>query len=255
VRARLDRHRYPTGKKISKKELRELRIERDDFQGDWNYVIGPLDKRNCNWRWRTPSRLLCPNTRICNARAHAAFGVAGRAPRARVGTPKPKQEALVTIRCRRTGVPLRAPIQPRSRRTRARAGRLTRARAVRLPGGARARSHPRRRRTRHPSGARRGLPLPLGGAGLDGLARALRRPGHADAPACPTRVVDARVLARRRRSPLAVGPARLDLRVARALRCGWCADAHGSVGSFDVRCDSVDRGLGVRRAANVGLSV
>ena len=41
VRARLDRRRYPTGKKISKKQLRELRIERDDFHGDWNYVIRP----------------------------------------------------------------------------------------------------------------------------------------------------------------------------------------------------------------------
>jgi hypothetical protein len=41
VRARLDRRRYPIGKKISKKELRELKIERDDFHGDWNYVIRP----------------------------------------------------------------------------------------------------------------------------------------------------------------------------------------------------------------------
>ena len=41
VRARLDRRRYPIGKKISKKELRELRIDRDDFHGDWNYVIRP----------------------------------------------------------------------------------------------------------------------------------------------------------------------------------------------------------------------
>jgi hypothetical protein len=41
VRARLDRRRYPTGKKISKKELRELKIEREDFHGDWNYVIRP----------------------------------------------------------------------------------------------------------------------------------------------------------------------------------------------------------------------
>ncbi len=45
VRARLDRRRYPTGKKISKKELRELRIERDDFHGDWNYVIRPRIER------------------------------------------------------------------------------------------------------------------------------------------------------------------------------------------------------------------
>jgi transposase len=41
VRARLDRRRYPTGKKISNKQLRELRIEREDFHGDWNYVIRP----------------------------------------------------------------------------------------------------------------------------------------------------------------------------------------------------------------------
>jgi hypothetical protein len=41
VRARLDRRRYPIGKKISKKELRELKVERDEFHGDWNYVIRP----------------------------------------------------------------------------------------------------------------------------------------------------------------------------------------------------------------------
>jgi hypothetical protein len=41
VRARLDRRKYPTGKRVSAKELRALRIERDDFHGDWNYVIRP----------------------------------------------------------------------------------------------------------------------------------------------------------------------------------------------------------------------
>jgi hypothetical protein len=41
VRARLDRRSYPTGKKVSDKELRELNIETDDFHGDWNYVIHP----------------------------------------------------------------------------------------------------------------------------------------------------------------------------------------------------------------------
>jgi len=41
VRARLDRRRYPTGKRVSKKELRELNIQRDDFRGDWNYLIRP----------------------------------------------------------------------------------------------------------------------------------------------------------------------------------------------------------------------
>jgi hypothetical protein len=41
VRARLDRRSYPTGNKVSAKELRELKIERDRFHGDWNYVIHP----------------------------------------------------------------------------------------------------------------------------------------------------------------------------------------------------------------------
>ena len=41
VRARLDRRLYPTGEKVSAKELRQLKIERDDFHGDWNYVIRP----------------------------------------------------------------------------------------------------------------------------------------------------------------------------------------------------------------------
>jgi hypothetical protein len=41
VRARLDRRRYPTGKKVSKSELRALKIEPDDFRGEWNYVIRP----------------------------------------------------------------------------------------------------------------------------------------------------------------------------------------------------------------------
>ena len=39
VRVRRDRRRYPAGKKISKKELRELKIEREEFHGEWNYVI------------------------------------------------------------------------------------------------------------------------------------------------------------------------------------------------------------------------
>ena len=43
VRARLDRRRYPTGKKISAKEIRALKVERDAFHGDWNYVIKPRE--------------------------------------------------------------------------------------------------------------------------------------------------------------------------------------------------------------------
>lgn len=41
MRARLDRRRYLTGKKVSKRDLRELTIERDDCHGDWSYVIRP----------------------------------------------------------------------------------------------------------------------------------------------------------------------------------------------------------------------
>lgn len=39
VRARLDRRSYPIGKRVSAKEFRTLNIERDDFHGDWNYVL------------------------------------------------------------------------------------------------------------------------------------------------------------------------------------------------------------------------
>jgi len=41
VRARLDRRRYPIGRKVTPKELRALKIERHDFHGDWNYVVRP----------------------------------------------------------------------------------------------------------------------------------------------------------------------------------------------------------------------
>jgi hypothetical protein len=41
VHAALDQRKYPTGKKVSKKEMSELNIKRDNFHGDWNYVICP----------------------------------------------------------------------------------------------------------------------------------------------------------------------------------------------------------------------
>lgn len=41
VRARLDRRRYATGKRITEKEMRELRSEPHGFHGDWNYTIRP----------------------------------------------------------------------------------------------------------------------------------------------------------------------------------------------------------------------
>jgi len=44
VRARLDRRRYPIGRKVSAKDRRAWKIERAAFQGDWNYVIQPRDE-------------------------------------------------------------------------------------------------------------------------------------------------------------------------------------------------------------------
>ena len=41
VKARIDRRRYPTGERITPKQMRELRIERNDFHGDWNYTVHP----------------------------------------------------------------------------------------------------------------------------------------------------------------------------------------------------------------------
>jgi hypothetical protein len=41
VRARIDRRKYPTGKKVSVREMQSLNIERDDFHGEWNYVVRP----------------------------------------------------------------------------------------------------------------------------------------------------------------------------------------------------------------------
>ncbi len=44
VRASVDRRSYPTGKRVSAKDISELNIERDSFHGDWNYVIRPRSK-------------------------------------------------------------------------------------------------------------------------------------------------------------------------------------------------------------------
>jgi hypothetical protein len=44
VRARLDKRRYPIGKKIPKKEFATINIEPDQWHGDWNYVIRPRKK-------------------------------------------------------------------------------------------------------------------------------------------------------------------------------------------------------------------
>jgi Rhodopirellula transposase DDE domain len=41
IRAELDRGSYPIGIKISNAQLAALNLERDDFHGDWNYIITP----------------------------------------------------------------------------------------------------------------------------------------------------------------------------------------------------------------------
>ncbi len=41
VHAKLDKRRYPTGRKISAKEMKTLNIEREPFHGDWNYTVRP----------------------------------------------------------------------------------------------------------------------------------------------------------------------------------------------------------------------
>lgn len=41
VACRLDRRRYPTGRKVSDEEFSKINLKRDDFHGEWNYTIRP----------------------------------------------------------------------------------------------------------------------------------------------------------------------------------------------------------------------
>ena len=41
VTCRLDRRKYPIGRKVSDDEMKGLNMERNKFHGDWNYVIRP----------------------------------------------------------------------------------------------------------------------------------------------------------------------------------------------------------------------
>jgi hypothetical protein len=45
VRVRLDRRRYPSGKKISKKELRELKVEPEEFHDEVEHRAGEARAR------------------------------------------------------------------------------------------------------------------------------------------------------------------------------------------------------------------
>jgi hypothetical protein len=41
VVCRLDRRKYPTGRRVSNAEMKQLHLERHTFHGDWNYTIRP----------------------------------------------------------------------------------------------------------------------------------------------------------------------------------------------------------------------
>jgi hypothetical protein len=41
VSCRLDKRKYPIGKKVSKNEMKSLNLVRDEFHGDWNYSLRP----------------------------------------------------------------------------------------------------------------------------------------------------------------------------------------------------------------------
>ena len=41
VTCRLDRHKYPTGRRVTNEEMERVNLERHKFHGDWNYTIRP----------------------------------------------------------------------------------------------------------------------------------------------------------------------------------------------------------------------
>jgi len=45
VLCRLDRRKYPTGRKVSDEEMKRINVERNKFHGDWNYIIRPNSTR------------------------------------------------------------------------------------------------------------------------------------------------------------------------------------------------------------------
>ena len=43
VTCRLDRRKYPTGRRVTKDEMQGINLRPDRFHGEWNYVISPRD--------------------------------------------------------------------------------------------------------------------------------------------------------------------------------------------------------------------
>ena len=45
VTCRLDRRKYPTGRRVTDQEMERVNLDRDKFHGEWNYSIKPNSKR------------------------------------------------------------------------------------------------------------------------------------------------------------------------------------------------------------------
>ena len=45
VTCRLDRRKYPTGRKVTKTEMKQINLKPNKFHGEWNYVIKPTAPR------------------------------------------------------------------------------------------------------------------------------------------------------------------------------------------------------------------
>jgi hypothetical protein len=41
VTCRLDRRKYPIGRRVSNQEMKQVNVQRNPFHGEWNYVIRP----------------------------------------------------------------------------------------------------------------------------------------------------------------------------------------------------------------------
>jgi hypothetical protein len=45
VTCRLDRRKYPTGRRVSDDEMKSVQVEPNAFHGEWNYLIRPHSKQ------------------------------------------------------------------------------------------------------------------------------------------------------------------------------------------------------------------
>ena len=45
IRCELDKSQYPKGRKVTDEQMDALRLEHDEFHGDWNYTLRPRTSR------------------------------------------------------------------------------------------------------------------------------------------------------------------------------------------------------------------